>query len=232
MSILLDSIIIAIIAVTALIAAKKGFIRTVIEVAGFIAAIFIASALSAPISSAAYRAVIEKPLVNAVSASANTEAGNLTDQIWSSLPDFVSEHSEKLGLSYETLKQTLSGDAVTGVESAARAAADAFIKPVAVKILNSIFFFLIFIVLTFIIRFLAKLLNRLLSFSIVGSLNKTLGCILGAIKGIIYAFAVCSIIMVIITLSGGELWFINDKVILKSFLFRFFAQLTALYPLK
>lgn len=232
MGIILDLIIVLIVVLTALMAARKGFIRTVIEVAGFVAAIFIASAVSQPLGLAAYRGVIEKPVVNAVSSSVNTAAGNLSDSVWNALPEFLTDNAEKFGISYELLSGKLNEASGGNAVAAAQTAADSLVKPIAVRLLSSIFFFLAFIALMFVVRLLARLLNRMLSFSLIGSLNKALGGAIGVVKGVIYAFVICTLIMLLLTLNGGQLWFINSEVISKSFIFRMLAQLTALYPLK
>lgn len=61
MNYLLDLIVIAIIAAVALISARRGFVRVVIESAGFIAAIFITLTISTPLASLTYDKIIEPP---------------------------------------------------------------------------------------------------------------------------------------------------------------------------
>ena len=67
MNYLLDLIVIAIIAAVALISAKRGFVRVVIELAGFIAAIFISFTISTPLANLTYDKIIEPPIVSSVS---------------------------------------------------------------------------------------------------------------------------------------------------------------------
>ena len=51
---ILDLIIVAILVVFALLAAKKGFVKSVIEIAGFVLAIFLAFTLSSPATNFIY----------------------------------------------------------------------------------------------------------------------------------------------------------------------------------
>lgn len=232
MNFILDIIILAVIIITALLSARRGFVRTVIEVAGFIAAIFIASSLSVPLSSATYRSLIEKPLVSAVSTSADSSAQGITESVWDALPGFVTDNAEKFGFSRETLAQKLGDNIGNGAENAVQTAADSLVKPAVTRLLGGLYFALLFIVLTFVVRFLARLINKMFSFSLVGSLNRALGGVIGAVKGMIFAFVLCAVILLAVRINGGSLWFINDAVISNSILFRFFAGFTSLYPLK
>ena len=226
MGYLLDLLLIGIIAVTALISARRGFVRTVLEVVGFIAAVLIASSFSMPLSNATYGSLIEKPVVSAVSSSTDATVEEIADKAWEALPGFITDHAEKFGISYESLTQKLSENAANGAESAAQAASDTIVKPIVTELLRGLYFVLLFIVLAFVAKFLAKLINRLFSFSLVGSLNRALGGILGAVKGLIYAFLICAFIMLIATLNGGKLWFINSETVSNSILFRLLAGLT------
>lgn len=232
MSILLDLMILAVIAITALLSARRGFVRTVIEVAGVIAAIFIASSLSTPIANATYGSLIEKPLVSAVSSSADDSAQGLTERVWDSLPGFVTDNAEKFGFSKDALAQKLGDNVGNGAENAVQTAADTLVKPTVTRLLAGLYFTLLFIVLTFVVRFLARVVNKMFSFSLVGSLNRTLGGVIGAVKGIIIAFVICTVVLLAVRINGGSLWFINEDTVSKSILFRFFAGFTALYPLK
>ena len=64
MGIILDLIILAIIVIFAFLSAKKGFVRTLIELVGFFLAIFIASSISPAISNGVYDKFIEPAIVD------------------------------------------------------------------------------------------------------------------------------------------------------------------------
>ena len=79
MNYLLDLIVIAIIAAVALISARRGFVRVVIELAGFIAAILITLTISTPLASLTYDKIIEPPIVSSVSKATGDSVTQITD---------------------------------------------------------------------------------------------------------------------------------------------------------
>lgn len=212
MGLILDLIIIGIVALMVLLSAKRGFVRTLIEVVGFIAALFIAFTFSSPIATATYDKIIEPAVVKAVE-EATTEAGEAAaDTVWATVPDFITNNSERFGLSKDDLAVNLSGgDGV--ISDAATSISENIIEPIAVKVLSLVISTLLIVVLLFVVNVLAKLLNKLFSFSLVGKLNRTLGGVVGFFKGILFAVVFCMIVSVIVSFTqNGFLIFTKEAI--------------------
>ena len=215
MWILLDLIVIAIVAIFALISAKKGFVRTLVEVVGFIAVILLANNVSPVLSETTYNKFIEPAVVEKVTESlGELDVLEMSEvQIkQESLPTFV---YKILGedFSLENFQNTINEKLGEGLETAMTEASQTVIKPVITEILKVIYMVLIVVVLSVVVKFLAKLLNKLFSFSFVGKANKTLGAVLGTIKGIAIAVIFCSIIGLIVPLTeNGFLIFTSSAI--------------------
>lgn len=222
MWIVLDLIVIAIIAVFALISAKRGFVRTLIEVVGFIAVILLANNVSPMLSETTYNKFIEPAIVEKVTESfgesdlLNLSEIKITEK---DIPSFV---YKILGddFSLENFQATINENLGEGIENAMYEASQTVIKPVITEILNVIFMILIIVVLFVVVKFLAKLLNKLFSFSFVGKANKTLGAILGAVKGIAIAVIFCSIVGLIVPLTESGLLIFTQSAINSTILFK------------
>ncbi len=216
MSIVIDLILIAIILLFALISAKRGFVKVLVETVGFVAAIILAFTISTPLATTTYDKLIEPPVVeaavNAVGESAEHEA-------WNALPDFLMNNSlfgEEINSFTEKISQNISA----GTETAVKNASQEIIKPVAVKIIGLVFSVILVIILLIAVKFLAKVINKLFSFSVVGKLNRTLGGVVGLVKGFAVAVLVCLAVSLIRTFAGDFLIFTTESVN-NSVLFKF-----------
>ena len=223
MNYLLDLIVIAIIAAVALISAKRGFVRVVIELAGFIAAIFISFTISTPLANLTYDKIIEPPIVSSVSKATGDSVTQITDDTWNALPGFVREYSESVGFSKDSINKSINDNMGNGVEGAARAASQTVVKPIVSRLLTLIYALLTIIILIILVKLLAKFLSGIFSFSIVGKLNRILGGIAGIPKGIIIAMLFCMIISLIVSLTPGGFLIFKTEAIEKSWFFSHFS---------
>ena len=219
---ILDLIVVGIIVICIIVAYRRGFVRTFVEVAGCIAAILLAMSFGSVISGAVYDNMISPQLVKLTEETATSTAQDLLDKGFEALPDFIENNADKFGISKDSIMQKVNeldnGNAAETVEKAL----DATVRPLFVKIFGMLCSVLLFILLLFLVHILAKLLNKLFSFSIVGSLNRTLGGIIGLLQGLVYALIFCLIIGFISSVSSGEL---HDAVE-SSKLLKFFISIT------
>ncbi|MBR6533063.1 MAG: CvpA family protein [Clostridia bacterium] len=221
MHFIIDLILIGIIAIIALVSAKKGFVRTVVEVVGFIAAVLIAFTVSKPLADVTYEKMVEPAIVNSVSDSAEQSTINTVDTVWESLPQFVTDNAANFGISKEVLEESISKGAENNAQTILTDISRNVIKPLVTNILKTVYAVLLIILLSFIVKLLAKLLNKVFSFSVVGKLNKTLGGILGILKGIAIALIICEAVLLIVSFTENGIWILNNANIEKTILFKF-----------
>ncbi len=214
MSIILDIIIVAIIAICVFLSAKRGFARTVIELVGFVAAILIAINLSNPVANFVYdKAVsptIEKNVVVVMDESVNSASAAVTDTIWEKLPNFVSNAAEKSGVTKDTLSNKLMGSSSS--EDIASSIAEEIFKPVATTVIKYIATVIIFVILLIVVKILARLFNAVFKKSLLGGANAILGGALGAIKGAIYAILFCLLVSLIANITKDNFFITNEMI--------------------
>ncbi len=222
MWIVLDLIVIAIIIITSLISAKKGFVRTIVEIVGFIAVILLANNVSPMLSQATYDKLIQPSIVDSI------EKIQIEDQIGESLGNKISEEnipkfvSILLGDNFkiEDFTASINENINNGVSEAVVEASQTVLKPLVTQILTLIYTLLIVVVAMIVVKFLAKFINKLFSFSLVGKVNKKLGAVLGAIKGIALAVIICSVITLAVSLTPNGIGFLNEATLESTIIFK------------
>lgn len=225
MGILIDVIILAIILVCVFLSAKKGFVRTAIEVAGFIIAILISLAVSKPLSSFVYDKTVEPGVINAVSDASVDSTKNAADTLWEKLPEFVKVNAQAEGITADTVSQRLTENSDGGIKAAAKTVSSNIIKPVFVSVVSFAVSAALFVVLMIVVRFLARLLNKFFSFSIIGKMNSALGGAIGLIKGVLVATAVCMVISSVVSFTTNGFLIFTEDNIGKTYVFKFLVGL-------
>lgn len=210
MSFVLDLVVLAIIAVFALLSAKKGFVRTIIEIVGFVVVILLANNISPVVSDYTYDKLVEPAIISSVE---KMQVGNsLTNFSLDNMPSLV---GKILGNNFDIsgFQSIINENINNGIKSAVTSASQTVVKPVVTGVFDLIFMLIITFVLLFVVNFLAKLINKLFSFSLIGKANKILGAILGIIKGVVISAIICTIISLIVPLTKeGFLIFTQSNI--------------------
>ncbi|MBQ8203857.1 MAG: CvpA family protein [Clostridia bacterium] len=226
MSIILDVIILAIVLLSVLLSAKRGFVKSIIEVAGFVAAIILAISVSGPLAEFTYDKVIEPSVIKIVeeSAAASDEhtEGNIeavADNIWNALPEFVRNNSVNSGINQDTFVDKIEIDTTDTVASMAQKASQTIARPIVTKMFSAFYAVVLMVVLLVIVKFIAKIVNPLFNFSIIGKLNRTLGGVLGLVKGILVSVVFCVAVSLIVSFTGNGFLCFTPEAIENSVIF-------------
>ncbi len=224
MSWILDLIIVAIICFYAYISAKRGFVRTIIELVGFVAIFLVITRLGTPISEklfdTAFRGTVQTKLETAL-----TDAGEQTaEAIDEALPDFVVNGAEFLGI--DITDSLVTSDTTSAL---AEKLTDNIVRPVVSSLIYAILSLLLFGVGMCLVRVLARAINSLFKISLIGTLNRVLGAVLGAGKGLVVAFVVCLVITIIVSFTKNGFLFFTKENIENSLIFSKIAELNPFY---
>ena len=221
MWVVIDLILVAVILIFALISAKRGFVKVLVETVGFIAAVVVAFTISTPLAEVTYDKIIEPPVVkaavNAVGESAEHEA-------WNALPEFLM-NNDISGTQINSFTEKITANLSLGVETAVKTASQDIVKPVATKIFSLLYSVILVLVLSILVKFLAKLINGMFSFSVIGTLNRTLGGVLGAVKGIVFVLIACTVISLIVSFTGKPFLIFTEENINNTYIFKFFTDI-------
>lgn len=225
MNIIIDLAVVLIIGLFVFLSAKKGFVKSVVETVGFVAAIVIAFSFSGTISEWGYNTFIEPSIIEMVDEQAkDLPSGAEVSVSLDKLPDFVVKNAEKFGLSLDEFSAVNGEEIVANGVETVKETVIGIVKPVSTKIISAVAFVILAVVLVIVANFLAKVINKLFSFSVIGTVNRVLGGILGAVKGLAIATVICMLIAFLAGLGGGFLIF-TDEVINSTFLFKTLANI-------
>ncbi len=223
MSIILDVIIVLILLFFAFLSAKKGFVRTLIEVVGFIAAIVVAISISTPIANMVYDTTIQPVVAKTVESAVtdgSSNVNNAVDAVWNKMPAFLTE-SNFFNLSKDSITATINSDVATNTAQLTNTISDSFIKPAVSKLLSVIISVILVLILLVVVKILAKYINKLFTFSVIGDINKTLGGILGLVKGAAVAVVFCMIVSLVLSFTKDGFLIFTYDAINSSYIFKF-----------
>ena len=178
MNIAIDVILAAIFLACVIASAKKGIIRTVLEIVAFLAAIVLAFQLAAPFARTCYNTFLSSRVEERIyeqlpgdgsgitysnQAQAVLEAlpdfySNQAQAVLEALPDFAKTYLEKSGEGDSFLQQVVSGN-YSG-KDAAKQLNEQIAAPVCETILTSVFFLLLSLVFSAVLSWLAKLISK------------------------------------------------------------------------
>lgn len=223
MSFVLDIIVVLIIALFVFLSARRGFVRTLIEVVGFVLAAVLAFSLSAPITTAicenGIKPIIEEATLSALDDAPFEDVAETTEGIWDELPDFVVNVAEAAGITKGTVKESISNTASQTAHGVATHITDNIFIPIVSNIIKTIVTFLLFLAFIVLVMFLARIINKLFSGFILGKFNRILGGALGAIKGAVIAAIFCLLFSIIVKLSPNGVLSITTETLDSTYIF-------------
>lgn len=226
MTIVLDLILVAIIAIYVIICAKRGFVDVVVETVGTIAAIVLAFTFSTPLATFTYDRFFGPAIIDALTKSTAGVTQVTAEQMMGILPTPIVEGAGLFGVDLAAAVENITAAASGNVTETIANLSENAIKPIAVSIIGLAVTVILFMVLSIVAKLLAKLLNKLFSFSFVGKINHTLGGVVGAVKGIVIAAIFCIGVSFLISILGRGIWIFTAENIEGTFLFKFLAGLS------
>ena len=219
MSLTVDLIILAIIAVTVLLSAKRGFVCIFVETAGFLAALWVALTFNTPMAEVTYDNMIEPKVISAITQETENTAEQTAGSMWEALPALVKTGMTTLGINEESFDQNILENLGQGDESAAKNASQNLVRPAVVKLLALIYALMLLAVLSFVVKIVARLINRLISFKLAAKINRFLGGIIGIPKGIVLAVLVCLILSLLVSFRPAGIWIFTPETLKSSWFF-------------
>ncbi|MCQ2455272.1 MAG: hypothetical protein MJ090_03955 [Clostridia bacterium] len=223
MSIFVDLLLLVIIILTAYISSKYGFMRTLIEVVGFILIAIIINSASMPISETIYDKFVAKSITDACN-NVDFTSENSAQKVFNSMPPFLAKSSSIFGFDESNIKTKINDNISDKLEETKTKISKNVIRPILIKPLSLVVSLVMFLLLNPIVHFLAKLINGLLRGKIVGGLNAKLGFAIGIPKGIIYAVVLLLLLIFIVNIYPKGFWIFNKDVVYNSFTVKMFSN--------
>ena len=236
-ALIIDAVIIVIILINVFFSAKRGFVRTVVELAGFVAAFLIAASVSQPLAEITYDKMIGPSIVSKVSeASSNAndeissqiigENESVLSEVWDALPEIIKNNSSEFGIDKSALEETIRSYTTVETAEYAQKVSEDIVKPIMSKLIAAIYSIVIFITVGLLAKLLARLVNKVFSISLIGKINAILGGVVGLLKGGITVFILCIVISVLVAFTNDGFGVFTPENISKTFLFKIFYGLS------
>lgn len=208
MSLVIDIILLGILVVAIIFSAKKGIVRTVLEIAAFVLTLVLAAQIAAPAAKTLYSSFLSERVEDKIADTlSESEAATNTKKaaaVMESLPGFAQSYLAKTGV----LPENLAPQIATGNMDIAETAAylnTKIAQPICETVLTGILFLLFCVAFSVILQFLAGVISRAFELPVVKTANAALGAVFGAIKGcVIIYIAVALLVFIAPRSSGGQ----------------------------
>lgn len=219
MSIILDVILIGIFAAFVFFAAKKGFVKTLLELVAVVAALVLAYQFSPVVAQGAYDGFVKESMITTLEEqldenfNTSTAAGK-AEATLDALPDFVVSLASTAGVEIGDIKAKISSEKFSN-ENIATELVEKVAQPIVIGALTILFFMILAVVLIFLLKIAAHFISKLFDVPIVGTANKLLGALLGAFKGVIVIIFLCTVLNFIFANGDGEMAkAVNDSYVI------------------
>ncbi len=233
MNIILDLALVAIMVLSIVISAKKGFFKTLLSGSAFVIALLLTVALVAPVRNMLAQSVIYDTTKDSISAW-------ISDTVMNSLPDgditaeqlreYTVEHEDlcelinSLGMDTKVLTDGMGQNYKDGVKTAVDRFADDVAAKVAMAAVGLIAAVVLFLILFIGVKLLAKFMSAVIKkIPVLRTADGLLGAVLGLVFGILRIFAFVSVMHLMIpVMQTSQSAFISGVVPADTLIFGFF----------
>ncbi len=228
-SIILDAAFVVTVLVMIRSAYRRGFLQSVVQTIGYIAASILAFWGSRVLSEAVYQLFFRDSLRGKLEEAliAASDSGDLAERLQKvaeTLPQFLQNLLSSSGMGPDALAEQLHGSVEESAAQLSNVILETAIHPLLTMLLQGICFLILFSAAMVLVRCLVKLLRGVRHIPLVGTLNAVLGGVMGLIQAAVVWFVVAVAIDFIIALTGGFDW-LNAQTVQEGFIFRHFYAL-------
>jgi uncharacterized membrane protein required for colicin V production len=186
MNVIFDVLTVGIIVAVIWSSAAKGFVRSVIELCGYIASFIVAGIFSIPVGNWIYEHLLKTAFYNGASGYIQT----LTGAAEQSFKQFL--------IDYHLNTDILSNAAKSGNDAVNSAIVKDLVAPMGSIIGRGIAFIVIFILCFALVRILAHVGDIINKLPVIRSINRLGGAAIGVVKAALIMFVICTIVAVLI----------------------------------
>ena len=210
-------------------AAKKGFLRTVIQMIAYVAILLAAAFFSKAAAPVLYDRVVEPMLLSRAGQTdeappARKNAALIAagpEDLLSSLEDALDGARDVLGDAADGL---LPGGDPAEESSLAEDLADVTLRPLMVNAIQMVTFAVVFAVLSLLANVMLSTLGLVRYLPVVGTLNALLGAVVGVLQGLLIVWMLALLLRGLLDLYPGGVWVFPPEVVGRTWLFKYFAD--------
>lgn len=189
MGLVLDAAFFVVLLLCIAVAAKRGFVLSVMEFIGFFLAGACALYLSGLVAPALYDRFFAQSVEQAIASQLPDLTGAATaaqqaQAVLQGLPDAVAQLAASFGIDTASLAQRIASADVSGA-ALAQTLADSIARPIVTLVCRLALFLILILVLGVLFRVLAAVIDRFCRLPILRTANAALGGVFGALKGLL-----------------------------------------------
>ena len=211
MAICLDLIAVGIIISCMNAAAKKGFLRTVVQMVAYIVILLASSFLSRAAAPVIYDHVVQPMIFESVRPEQEIDPDNAA--LISLVPRGTLSMS---GTALDSLNNLLSDSLKNS--GLLDEIAEATLRPLMISAISMVGFFIIFAVLSLISNLLLSALGIIDHIPVIGTVNAVLGGAVGVFQGLLLALVLCILLKGLLHLHPGGWWLLNEDALNRTYL--------------
>lgn len=216
---LADAVIVVIFLLFIILGVKRGFVRSVLDLVGTLAAMLVSMWFSGIAAQWVFSTFLQESLTRQIAEALQAApAADAADAVLSVVPEILRGGLEAFGITSDTINQ-----AVAGTSGQAAAAVVAVLSPMVVSVLRGLFALVLFVFLLVIFRILSGVVCRIFRLPVLRQLDKGLGILLGVAQAALITVLLCFCAQALISVSSP--WLV--ETIQASQVYQFYLSLGA-----
>ena len=216
---LADAIIVVIFLLFIILGVKRGFVRSVLDLVGTLAAMLVSMWFSGIAAQWFFSTFLQESLTRQIAeALQSAPAADAAEAVLSVVPEILRGGLEAFGITSDAINQ-----AVAGTSGQAAAAVVAVLSPMVVSVLRGLFALVLFVFLLVIFRILSGVVCRIFRLPVLRQLDKGLGILLGVAQAALITVLLCFCAQALISVSSP--WLV--ETIQASQVYQFYLSLGA-----
>lgn len=216
---LADAVIVVIFLLFIILGVKRGFVRSVLDLVGTLAAMLVSMWFSGIAAQWVFSTFLQESLTRQIAEALQAApAADAADAVLSVVPEILRGGLEAFGITSDAINQ-----AVAGTSGQAAEAVVAVLAPMVVSALRGLFALVLFIFLLVIFRILSGVVCRIFRLPVLRQLDKGLGILLGVAQAALITVLLCFCAQALISASSP--WLV--ETIQASQVYQFYLSLGA-----
>ncbi len=216
---LADAVIVVIFLLFIILGVKRGFVRSVLDLVGTLAAMLVSMWFSGIAAQWVFSTFLQESLTRQIAEALQAApAADAADAVLSVVPEILRGGLEAFGITSDAINQ-----AVAGTSGQAAEAVVAVLAPMVVSALRGLFALVLFIFLLVIFRILSGVVCRIFRLPVLRQLDKGLGILLGVAQAVLITVLLCFCAQALISVSSP--WLV--ETIQASQVYQFYLSLGA-----
>lgn len=189
MQYIIDIALLAVFILTIVLAAKRGFFKSLFDLAAYVVAVvaarFASSAVAPPVFRQYFSPTIEHQLVKQLDGVSAADYGEKIEAAVQAIPDYLNGLLTMIGIDKDEIAARISSVQLTS-ENVVETLMDKVVSPVVTAVIQLLIFILLAVVFRLLLQIIVRLCDGVIrKMPVINKMNTTLGGVLGAIKGVL-----------------------------------------------